>query len=45
MYNTVLLDQMLTHIYREFGEISHKDFKLNEAKFNKPCGGAEPFKN
>jgi uncharacterized phage-associated protein len=43
MYNAVLLEQMLAHLYAEYGEISHEDYKLNDTKFNKPWDGAEPI--
>jgi hypothetical protein len=43
MYNAVPLEQMLTHLYAEYGEISHEDYKLNDTKFNEPWDGAEPI--
>jgi hypothetical protein len=43
MYNAVPLDQMLAHLYSEYGEISHEDFKHNESKFNEPWDRAEPI--
>jgi hypothetical protein len=43
MYNAVPLEQMLAHLIDEYGEISHEDYKLNEAKFNEPWDGAEPI--
>jgi hypothetical protein len=43
MYNAVALDTLLNHLYDEYGEISHEDFKHNKAKFNEPWDGAEPI--
>jgi hypothetical protein len=43
MYNAVPLEQMLAHLRDEYGEISHEDYKLNEAKFNEPWDEAEPI--
>jgi hypothetical protein len=43
MYNNVPLHQMLAHLYTEYGEISHEDFKINDSKFNEPWDGAETF--
>jgi hypothetical protein len=44
-YNKVTINQLLIHLFTQYGEINPKDLANNEKRFIKPWDSTEPFEN
>jgi hypothetical protein len=44
-YRNVAVLAILTYLFKEYGSITDNEMHANEARFNQPWDGAEPFEN
>jgi hypothetical protein len=44
-YNEVTINQLLIHLFTQYGDINPNDLADNEKRFIEPWDGAEPFEN